>query len=70
MSEYRRRMYLTSVSSSTIVLSPANGSSSSPGGGLGLAQATLVTEESTANAQFWGTTGTCGIYDVIIRKLD
>lgn len=67
--EYSRRFYVTSVSSSTVVLSPLTNSDNHPGAGRGLAQVTVSTTESTAEAAFWGTTGTCGNYEVIIRKV-
>jgi hypothetical protein len=68
--EVRRRFYVTSVSSATVVLSPEPSitpASTQPG--TNVQQITLTTSESTANAAFWGATGTCGRFEVIWRKL-
>ena len=67
--EYQRRMYVTSVSTNTVVLSPETNSHLMPGGGLGITQVTLTTNESTALAAMFGTTGSCAVMEVIVRKV-
>ena len=67
--ERQRRMYVTSVSSNTVVLSPEAFGLDAPGAGLGITQVTVKTRESTAEATLWGATGSCGRYDVIIRRV-
>ena len=69
MSERRQRMFVESVSSATVELSPETTIDPISKGGVGIASVSLTTFESTAEAGFWGTTGSCGRYDVIIRKL-
>ena len=69
MSEIARRFYATSVSSATVVLSPEPGVTGSAPAGEHIQQITVVTLESTAAAAFWGVTGSCGRYQVIIRKV-
>ena len=69
MSERKQRMYAESVSSATVTLEAVL--NDPPGqGGIGIIQVVVTTFESTAQAGFWGTTGSCGVYDVIIRKVD
>jgi hypothetical protein len=65
MSQRAQLFYVTSVSSTTVVLSPLNTSSQA---GLGIQQITLTTTESTADAAFWGATGTCAMVYAIFQK--
>jgi hypothetical protein len=68
--EQEFKAYVTSVSSSTVVLSPDNtkGVGRAPQG-IGIAQITVTTTESTADQTFWGATGQCGRYEVIFRRV-
>ena len=68
MSEFQRLMYAESVSSSTVVLE-RHPNDVGTVGGTGIRSVTVITEEATAIAGFWGTTGSCGLYEVIIRKM-
>ena len=68
MSERIQQFYVTSVSSATVVLSPATHDAPSKAG-LGIQQITLTTTESTADATFWGATGTCANFLVKVTKL-
>lgn len=63
------RFYATSVSSTTVVLSPEPNVPQRAASGTGIAQITLTTTESTADGAFYGTTGTCGRFEVILRRL-
>ena len=65
MSQRAQLFYVTSVSSTTVVLSPFNTSSQA---GIGIQQITLTTTESTADAAFWGATGTCAMVLAIFQK--
>lgn len=67
--EVRRRFYVTSVSSATVVLSPEPGAIASAPAGTNIQQLTVTTLESTAAASFWGATGQCGRFEVIVRKV-
>ena len=67
--EYRRRFYVTSVSSATVLLSPEPGANPSTQAGTNVQQITITTLESTANAAFWGATGQCGRFEVYVRKV-
>lgn len=67
--EIRRRFYVTSVSSTSVVLSPEPSATPSVQAGTNVQQVTVTTSESTANAAFWGATGQCGRYEVIVRKV-
>jgi hypothetical protein len=69
MSERRQQMYVTSVSSDTVVLSPHPVDPPSKAG-LGIQQVTIRTTESTGDGTFYGVTGSCGNFIVIIRKVD
>lgn len=67
MAEIKCRMYAESVSSATVTLEPEPFATQLPG--LGIATLVVTTRESTANAAFWGVTGSCGRYEVIFRKV-
>lgn len=68
MSDRVQQMYVTSVSTDTVVLSPVP--EEAPGkAGLGIQQVTVRTTESTGDATFYGATGTCSRILVILRKL-
>ena len=67
--ELRRRMFANSVSSRTVILSPEANQPLEGGMGIGITQVTIQTQEATANADMWGTTGSCGRFEVIIRKV-
>lgn len=69
MSERRQRMFVESVSSTTVELSPLTAEDPISKGGVGIASVTLTTFESTAEAGFWGATGSCGRFEVIVRKV-
>lgn len=69
MSQRWRRMYVESVTSNSVVLEAVLNGESLPGAGLGIAMVTVVTTESTPEQSFWGVTGNCGQYDVIIRRV-
>lgn len=69
MSERRQQFYVTSVSTDTVILSPHPADPPSKAG-LGIQQMTVRTTESTALADFWGATGTCANFIVIVRKSD
>lgn len=69
MSERERRFYVTSVSSSTVVLSPEPAVSPRTPAGTGIAQITVTTTESTADGAFWGATGQCGRFNVYFEKI-
>ena len=67
MAEISTRMYVESVSSATVTLEPEP--FARQGAGQGIATVVVTTREATANAAFWGTTGSCGRYEVIFRKV-
>lgn len=71
MSERSFICYVESVSSSTVTLEPdpTRGETNKAAGGVGIKQIVVSTLESTAEAGFWGATGQCGRYDVIIRRV-
>ena len=68
MSEKRQRMYVESVSSATVELNTELNDPPSRGG-VGIQNVTVTTFESTAEAGFWGTTGSCSLFEVIFRKV-
>lgn len=68
MAERQQRMFVESISSRTVELSPATAQDPISKGGVGISSVTLTTFEATAEAGFWGTTGSCAIFDVIIRR--
>ena len=68
MSEMRRLMYAESVSSGTVTLE-RHPNDVGTAGGTGIRSLILITEEATAIAGFWGTTGSCALFEVIIRKM-
>ena len=68
MSERRQQMYVTSVSTSTVILSPTPTDPPNKAG-LGIQQVTVSTTESTAEAGFWGTTGSCSVFECYFRKV-
>jgi len=68
MSERSQRMYVESVSSSTVRLEPHPNDPESAG--VGIHGITVTTTEATAEGGFWGVTGSCGVFQVIIRKLE
>ena len=64
------RFYVTSVSSATVLLSPESGTTTPQmPAGTGVQQITITTRETTADANFWGTTGACGRFLVTFEKL-
>lgn len=69
MSERRQLMFVESVSSATVELSPLTAIDPISKGGVGVASVTVTTFEATAEAGFWGTTGSCERYEVIFRKV-
>lgn len=69
MSERWRQFYVTSVSSATVILSPEPSRTPMTPAGTGIAQITVLTQESTADPAFWGITGTCGRFRVIFEKV-
>lgn len=68
MSERIQRMFVESVSSPTVELSPDSNARENQAG-IGIASVTVTTVEATAQPAFWGTTGSCAVFDVIIRKV-
>ena len=64
-----RKMYVTSISSNTVVLSPEPVGPNAPGAGLGIAQMSVVTTESTPEATFWRTAASCGRFLVTIEAV-
>lgn len=69
MSERRQLMSVESVSSATVELTPETTIDPISKGGVGIASITLTTVEATAEAGFWGATGSCARFEVIVRKL-
>lgn len=70
MSQRVARFYATSVSSATVVLSPESGVSTPEApAGTGIQQLTVTTRETTADAAFWGATGSCGRFIVSITRV-
>ena len=67
MSQRSQLFYVTSVSTDTVVLSPHQAEPPSKAG-LGIQQITVRTTESTADATFWGATGTCSMVLAIFQK--
>lgn len=67
--ERTQRMYATSVSSATVTLSPETNIDPVSHAGVGILNVVVTTFESTAEAAFWGTTGSCGRYQVTFRKI-
>lgn len=70
MAEKRQRMFVESVSSATVALSPQTNIDPISRAGVGIAKVVVTTFETTAEAGFWGTTGSCGQYEIIVRKID
>lgn len=67
MSQRTQLFYVTSVSSDTVTLSPHPSEPPSKAG-LGIQQITIKTTESTADATFWGATGTCANIYALFQK--
>ena len=68
MSEITVPMYVESVSSATVVLEKRINENQVVTDGTSVAMITVVVQEATAAAGFWGATGTCAQFDVIFRK--
>lgn len=67
--EIRAQMFVESVSSTTVVLEKVlNLAGQDAPAGTGIAMITVITKESTADANFWGTTGSCSAFEVIFRR--
>lgn len=67
MSQRRVRMYVEGVSGTAVTLEKEL--NDTQGSGVGIESIALVTTESTAEAGFWGTTGSCAVFEVIFRKV-
>ena len=68
MSERQRLMFVASVSGTAVTLS-RHQSDVGTDGGIGVDAVVVTTRESTADAGFWGTTGSCALFHVIFRKV-
>lgn len=69
MAERRAIMYVASVSSATVTLSPDHPYRFANETGLGIRKVVVTTNESTAESGFYGTTGSCAVFEVILRRL-
>jgi hypothetical protein len=69
MAEMSARFYVASVAGATVTLSPLPGTTPRTPAGDGIGKVTVTTVESTADASFWGTTGSCAIVEFIARKM-
>ena len=69
MSMRSRRFYATSVSGTAVLLSPEPGDPAEVAAGTNIQQITVTTSESTADSNFWGTTGSCARFFVKFEKI-
>ena len=66
MTQFRFQGYAERIADSCVRLEPIF-----PGsvGGTGISAVVIETVETTPEASFWGTTATCGRFEVIVRKV-
>lgn len=69
MSERSRQMTVVAVSGTAVTLTPESNKSHLVPPGTGIASVAVTTAESTADASFWGATGTCARFQVIFRRI-
>ena len=67
MTQFRFQGYAERIADSCVRLEPIF-----PGttvGGTGISAVVIETVETTPEASFWGTTASCGRFEVIVRKV-